>query len=160
MGLIVPSPFTHFLSQFGFAFLMFLAGMEINFVQVERLGRKGLAINLMAALLVFLLAFGAVRAAGMPDFFVLVLASMSLGLVLVALRDTGHGPTKLGQSILVLGTLGEFLTILLLTVTDLDGEPSVDLRKSWAKKQALHWPHRPNWAMWRDARNCGELVVE
>lgn len=49
---------------------------------------------------------------------------------------------------------------MMLTVTDLDGEPSVDLRKSWAKKQSMHWPYHPNWAVWSDARNCGELVIE
>jgi Kef-type K+ transport system membrane component KefB len=119
LGLIAESQFTHFLGDFGFAFLMFLAGLEIDFVDLERLGRKGLSLVGIAAASVFLLSFGLVSIMSLPIFYVLVLSAMSLGLALVALRDTELGATRLGQSILVAGSFGEFLTIVLLTVTDL-----------------------------------------
>jgi len=48
----------------------------------------------------------------------------------------------------------------LLTVQDMDGMPGVDLRKKWARKQIMHIPCQPNFAMWEDARNCGELILE
>jgi Kef-type K+ transport system membrane component KefB len=119
LGLIVRSDFTEFLGQFGFAFLMFLAGMEIDFTRVERLGRKGIAVTFLVASTVFLLALGVVLLFDQPLFYVLVLGAMSLGIVLVALRDAGLGQTRLGQITLIVGSIGEFLTIILLTLTDL-----------------------------------------
>jgi Kef-type K+ transport system membrane component KefB len=119
LGLIVRSDFTEFLGQFGFAFLMFLAGMEIDFTRVERLGRKGIAVTFLVASSVFLLALGVVLLFDQPLFYVLVLGAMSLGIVLVALRDAGLGQSRLGQITLIVGSIGEFLTIILLTLTDL-----------------------------------------
>jgi Kef-type K+ transport system membrane component KefB len=119
LGLIQRSPFTSFLGHFGFAFLMFLAGMEIDFTKVESLGKKGVALTAFISTAVFLLAFAVVVVFEQPYFFILVLGSMSLGLVLVALRDTGSGQSHMGQIILIVGSIGEFLSIILLTVTDL-----------------------------------------
>ncbi len=119
LGLIVRSDFTQFLGEFGFAFLMFLAGMEIDFTKVEQLGRKGVLVTLLAASSVFLLALGLVLVLDQPLFYVLVLGAMSLGIVLVALRDTGMSQTRLGQITLIVGSIGEFTTIVLLTLTDL-----------------------------------------
>lgn len=119
LGLIVRSDFTRFLGEFGFAFLMFLAGMEIDFTKVEQLGRKGLLVTFLSATSVFLLALGVVLIFDQPLFYVLVLGAMSLGIVLVALRDTGTGQTRLGQITLIVGSIGEFATIVLLTLTDL-----------------------------------------
>jgi len=48
----------------------------------------------------------------------------------------------------------------LLTVSDMDGTPGVDVRKKWARKQIMHIPYQPNFAIWQDARNCGELFLE
>jgi len=48
----------------------------------------------------------------------------------------------------------------LFTYNDIDDAPSIDKRKSWAKKQVLHFPHNPKWALWKDARNCGEITIE
>jgi Kef-type K+ transport system membrane component KefB len=127
LGLIVRSDFTSFLGNFGFAFLMFLAGMEINFGRVEELGAKGLTLALAAAASTFLLALGAVVVFGQPYFFVLALSAMSLGLVLVALRETGLGQSHLGQITLVVGSIGEFLTIVLLTVVDMSATHGLGL---------------------------------
>lgn len=131
LGLIVRTPFTEFLGQFGFAFLMFLAGMEIDFSQVERLGRKGMAITSLAASAVFVAALGLVLAFGQPLFYVLVLGAMSLGLVLVALRDTGHGQSRMGQVTLIVGSIGEFITIVLLTITDMTALHGVGTDLVW-----------------------------
>ena len=119
VGLIQESEFTRFLGDFGFAYLMFLAGLEINFTTVERLGPRGLVIAGLAVCGVYLLALAAVQVFDQPIFLVLALGSMSLGLVLVALRDTQQSTSHLGQVVLIVGSLGEFVAIVLLTVTDL-----------------------------------------
>lgn len=137
LGLIVRSDFTAFLGQFGFAFLMFLAGMEIDFTRVERLGRKGIAVTFLAASSVFLLALGVVLLLEQPLFYVLVLGAMSLGIVLVALRDAGLGQTRLGQITLIVGSLGEFLTIILLTLTDLTTVHGLGVDLVWGVAKLL-----------------------
>jgi len=137
LGLIIRSDFTQFLGQFGFAFLMFLAGMEIDFTRVERLGRKGIAITFMAASSVFLLALGVVLLFDQPLFYVLVLGAMSLGIVLVALRDTGLGQSRLGQITLIVGSLGEFITIILLTLTDLTTVHGIGIDLAWGVGKLL-----------------------
>ena len=38
VGWIEPSEFTTFLAEFGFAFLMFLVGLELDFARIERQG--------------------------------------------------------------------------------------------------------------------------
>jgi Kef-type K+ transport system membrane component KefB len=131
LGLIVRSPFTEFLGQFGFAFLMFLAGLEIDVSHVEELGRKGVAVAATVALAVFGLAAGIVIVSNEPLFFILVLGAMSLGLVLVALRETGLGSSRMGQIALLVGSIGEFITIVLLTVTDMTMLHGVGLDLVW-----------------------------
>lgn len=53
LNIVVQSEFTHFIGDFGFAFLMFLAGMEIDFSNIEKLGRRWLTISILAAGSVF-----------------------------------------------------------------------------------------------------------
>ena len=47
----------------------------------------------------------------------------------------------------------------LAMVNDQDGTPNL-AKQSWARKQEMIVPHRPNFAYWSDARNCGKLVLE
>ena len=47
----------------------------------------------------------------------------------------------------------------LLNVSDVDKEPNIK-GASWAVKQVLLYPHKPNYTYWSDARNCGRLVIE
>jgi len=47
---------------------------------------------------------------------------------------------------------------LLAMVNDQDGTPNL-AKQRWARKQEMLVPHRPNFAYWSDARNCGKLVL-
>jgi Kef-type K+ transport system membrane component KefB len=111
--------FTRFLAQFGFAFLMFLAGMEIDFSKIERMGRKVVLACAGVAVGSFLVALLLTLAFHRPLFLVLVLGAMSLGLVLATLRGLDLTRRPIGQLVLLVGTLGEFLTLILLTVGDI-----------------------------------------
>ena len=42
LNLIEPSPILTFLAEFGFAFLMFLVGLELDFTRIEREGKGGI----------------------------------------------------------------------------------------------------------------------
>ena len=47
----------------------------------------------------------------------------------------------------------------LLRVSDGDNTPNL-AKQTWACKQSLLLPHKPNFTYWEDARNCGKLVLE
>ena len=119
LGWIHPTPLIRFLADFGFAFLMFLVGMEIDFTRVEAMGRRGLLATGVAALLVFVLAGGVVLVTGQHIFLAVVLGAMSVGLLLAALKDLGEAKTDFGQIVLLTGSIGEFYTIILLTAADI-----------------------------------------
>ena len=51
LGWFEPNEFTSFLAEFGFAFLMFLVGLELDFTRIEREGLRGIGT---AALISFL----------------------------------------------------------------------------------------------------------
>lgn len=89
LGWVHPTPFTDFLSDLGFIFLMFLVGMEIDFNRIEKEGVKIVALASVVA--ASTLGVGAVLAwkLGFPYFMALVFGAMSVGILLVALIDVG-----------------------------------------------------------------------
>lgn len=114
-----PDALINGLAQFGFILLLFLAGLEVDFVLVEREGKRGIARSGAFAVGV-LLAGGAVAyVLGRDLVFGLIAGAISIGVVLVILRETGLSRSRFGQIILISGAIGEFLTILTLTVYSL-----------------------------------------
>lgn len=116
LGAVEETAFFDFLAEFGFAFLMFLAGLELDFAGLERRGGRMLWVSGLVASLTIALAFLAARAVGWPPFFGIVLGAMSIGIVLVALREAGEVKSAFGQTVILVGSSGEFLTILIFTL--------------------------------------------
>lgn len=113
--LVESHAFLYFIAHFGFAYLMFLAGMEIDFPFLERQGIGGL---LQGGLVVaFINFFGLLTALalGLPLFYMLVFSALSIGILVVLLQELGLSKRPLGQDLLIVGSLGEFATIILLT---------------------------------------------
>lgn len=104
-----------FLAHFGFLMLMFLAGLEVDFVTLRREPLSHLGIYLGLFGLTLILAYGAARLLGQGLFLALVLSTTSLGLVLQGLRDMDLSKTPLGQSVLLCATVADFCTLLGLT---------------------------------------------
>ncbi|MBT6681903.1 MAG: cation:proton antiporter [Chloroflexi bacterium] len=131
--LIEENAWIDFLSLFGFAMLMFLSGLEVDFHRVSdaaHWGRwrlstltfnpvaMGLAILVGTLILALLLARAILPDAPISHvvFFALVLSTTSVGVVVPTLRERGLTNTSLGQSILMAATLADFLTVLALTI--------------------------------------------
>jgi len=114
-GLIQQSDFSTLLAELGFCFLMFLAGLEIDFPAIERAGAKNLAIGSSVAALIFAAGLGACSLLQLPLFMFLVFGAMSVGILLVTLTELGLTKSKAGQGMIFVGSVGEFLTIALLT---------------------------------------------
>ncbi len=104
------------LAEFGFAFLMFLAGLELDFASLERRGPRPLVLSGIIAGLIVGLAFVGAYAMGWSPFFGIVLGAVSIGLVLVSLREMGAARSEFGQTVILVGSIGEFLTIIIATI--------------------------------------------
>jgi Kef-type K+ transport system membrane component KefB len=116
LGIVAETEFFGFLAEFGFAFLMFLAGLELNFASLERKGGRVLWLSLGIAILTIGLAFLAASRMGWSPFWGIVLGATSIGLVLVTLRETGAARSDFGQTVILVGSIGEFLTIIIATL--------------------------------------------
>jgi Kef-type K+ transport system membrane component KefB len=103
----------------GLAFLLFLAGTEIEFHKLR--GRV-----LKVALLGFALSFGiglaigiGLTAAGVakqPLFIAIVLSATSLGVVVPVLKDAGEINSTFGQLVIAAASIADFATVILLSV--------------------------------------------
>jgi Kef-type K+ transport system membrane component KefB len=114
------------LALIGLAFLLLLAGLEID---VDRLRGRVLrmaALGFLVTLALGLAAGGLFKAAGTvrsPMFLAIALSATSLGLVVPVLKDAGQGTTDLGQLIIAASSIADFGAVILLTLF-FSGEPS------------------------------------
>jgi Kef-type K+ transport system membrane component KefB len=106
------------LSLFGLAFLLFLAGLEIDPQRLKgRLGTISLAFAVSLALsAACAFGFQPIETIRNPFFVAIMLASTSLGLVVPVIRDAGESETEFGQTVLAASSLAEFGTILLVSL--------------------------------------------
>src|SRR5436190_1173175 len=103
----------------GLAFLLFLAGLEIEFPrlrgQVLRLTAGGFVLSFAIAL-----AVGALLQAGgliqSPLLIAIVLCATSLGVLIPVLKDAGQISSKFGQLVIAAGTIADFGAVILLSI--------------------------------------------
>jgi Kef-type K+ transport system membrane component KefB len=107
------------ISTLGLAFLLFLAGLEIDFARLRgrvlRLTALGYALSFAIALVVA----GALKAGGLVDAPLLVaitLAATSLGVLIPVLKDAGESSSTLGQLVIAAGSIADFSAIILLSI--------------------------------------------
>ena len=107
------------LSVVGLAFLLFLAGLEIDFRQLRgralRVASTGFAVSFAVAVVVC----AALKAVGLIDdvlFVAIVLSATSLGIVIPVLKDRGESGSTFGQLVIAGATIADFATIILLSL--------------------------------------------
>jgi Kef-type K+ transport system membrane component KefB len=107
------------LALFGLAFLLFLAGLEID---VHRLRGRLLRFAVLGYLVTLVLGYGAgvsFTAAGwvsQPLLLAIALSATSLGLVVPVLKDAGQVHSQVGQSALAAASVADFAAIVLLSL--------------------------------------------
>lgn len=128
LGWVTEGPILTFMSDIGLAFLMFLAGMEIEFGLIFSGGKRNqdgpnvLGISsVIYALTVALAGLGVLLAGfvgiqGDPWLLVFVLSATSLGVLLPILKERDLLNTAFGQVIFLTAMLADFITVILLTV--------------------------------------------
>jgi Kef-type K+ transport system membrane component KefB len=106
-------------SLFGLAFLLFLAGLEIDFARLRgrplRLAGAGFALSLALALAVA----GGLAAAGQVEdglIVAIILSATSLGVIVPLLKDAGEAGGEFGQLTIAAASIADFATIVLLTL--------------------------------------------
>jgi Kef-type K+ transport system membrane component KefB len=130
-NLIEPSHILTFLAEFGFAFLMFLSGLELDLrlLRPTRPAREGknkwtqaLPLGVLIFLGTLVIAFAASALFGPPGttnnpiLLGLILSTTSLGVVVPVLKERDLTGTRFGQYILVAASIADFATLLLLTI--------------------------------------------
>lgn len=107
------------LSILGLAFLLFLAGMEIDLQRLRgraaRLAGVAFAISVVAAVIVGYLAF-AIGLAKSPLLIGIILLATSLGLVVPVLKDAQQASTSFGQLVIAASSLADFGAVILLSL--------------------------------------------
>ncbi|GAB4542710.1 MAG: monovalent cation:proton antiporter family protein [Anaerolineae bacterium] len=131
LNLVETGPALDFLATFGFTYLMFLSGLEVDFSALLgsrktsngrplsnplSLGMTVFAITVGGGLLV---ALGMTRAGLIenPLIMALILSTTSLGIVVPVLKERGLTGTSYGQSLLVSALVADFATLLLISVS-------------------------------------------
>lgn len=117
------------LSEIGFAFLMFLSGLEIDFSLLSNSGARRqnggshpiwlAAANFLATVLLAIpagLALTHYGLAGDPWMMALILSTTSLGIVVPVLKERSLSAGFFGQTIVLAALLADFITMLLITV--------------------------------------------
>jgi Kef-type K+ transport system membrane component KefB len=106
-------------STVGLAYLLFLAGLEVDFARLRgrvlRLALVGFAVSLAIAILAGLL-LKAGGFASQPLFVAIVLSATSLGVLVPVLKDVGEIESTFGQLIVASATIADFATVILLSL--------------------------------------------
>jgi Kef-type K+ transport system membrane component KefB len=107
------------LALIGLAFLLFLAGLEIDLARLRgtvlRLAGGGFVLSFAVALAV---GFG-LGAAGLVDtplLIAIILSGTSLGVVIPVLKDAGEADSTFGQLVIAAASIADFATIILLSL--------------------------------------------
>ena len=103
----------------GLAFLLFLAGLELDFDQLRGRLLKVAAVGFGISLVLAVVAGFALDAVGFvhsPLLAAVVLTATSLGLVIPVLKEGGHSATRFGQLVIAGASIGDFAAVLLLSL--------------------------------------------
>jgi Kef-type K+ transport system membrane component KefB len=107
------------LSLLGLAFLLFLAGLEIDVRRLRgrllRVALTGYGLTLLVGA-AFGFGFDLLGWVTSPLLVAVALSATSLGLVVPVLKDAGHTDTDLGQTTIAASSVADFAAVLLLSL--------------------------------------------
>lgn len=129
---VTHDPVLDLLAEFGFVFLMFLSGMEIDFsslsfpqirhLEIKRPSWGPLQIGGVVFTLTLILStaigfvFTQMELVQNPWMMSLILSTTSLGVVLPVLKEEGLANGRFGQTLLIAALIADFVTMLLITI--------------------------------------------
>jgi Kef-type K+ transport system membrane component KefB len=118
-GFVEVDPALQILALLGLAFLLFLAGLEIDLGRLRGEPLRGAAAGFVVSLAVALGIGLALKVAGLiqaPLLVAIILSATSLGIVIPVLADSGQSRTALGQLVIAGSSIADFGAIILLSL--------------------------------------------
>ena len=107
------------LSLIGLAFLLFLAGLEIDLSALRGRLLRSASLGFLVSLGLAVIAGFALDLAGLADeplLIAVILASTSLGVIVPVLQDSGESSSRFGQLVIAAASIADFASVLLLTL--------------------------------------------
>ncbi len=104
-----------FMGELGFIILMYLAGLEINFEKIKSTPKKDLFIYSLIVLLIVILSFEITLYFSQNILYALVYLTIGVGLLFSVLKDTRFLKSNLGQTLLIIGSIGEVVSLMFIT---------------------------------------------
>jgi Kef-type K+ transport system membrane component KefB len=107
------------LALVGLAFLLFLAGLEIDIKRLRGRVLRLACLGFLATIALGLVVGGLFKATGTvrsPLFLAIALSATSLGLVVPVLKDAGKASSQLGQLTIAASSVADFGAVVLLTL--------------------------------------------
>src|SRR3712207_1309501 len=119
LGLVEVDQTVEVVALLGLAFVLFLAGLEIDFRELKppvvRLAGAGFALSFAMAVVVAL-GLHAAALVDTPLLVAIVLCATSLGVLVPVLKDAGEIGSTFGQLIIAAATVADFGAIILLSI--------------------------------------------
>ena len=105
-----------FLGELGFILLMYLAGLEINFEKIKITPKKELYLYISLIGLVVFLSFLLTGYFQQAPIYALIYLTTAIGLLYPVLKETGMLEKDIGQKLLIIGSIGELVSLVALTL--------------------------------------------
>ena len=103
------------LAEFGFLYLMFIAGTEVNIKNILNTDKKILKKGIFYLLILYFLSFVFAKYLDYSDVFILIMPLISVGLIASLAKEFGNDMPWIQLSFII-GSIGELMSILLLTI--------------------------------------------
>ncbi len=107
-------PIVKFLGEFGFIILMYLAGLEIDVDKIRKTKKKDQIVIFSVFVIIIAVSFFIVYFFGFPTIYALVFLATAIGLLYPVLKDTKLLNTEFGQKILIIASIGEIISLLVI----------------------------------------------
>ncbi|PIE03707.1 MAG: hypothetical protein CSA81_01040 [Acidobacteria bacterium] len=104
-----------FLGELGFILLMYLAGLEIDFNRIRQTSRKDIVIYFSMYLVIAIVSVFLTMLSGLPIIFSLIFLTTAVGLLFPVLKDAEILHSASGQKFLLIGTIGEIISLVAFT---------------------------------------------
>ena len=114
-GLLKHVPLFELVAEFGFLYLMFLAGLEVDLRQLLKLEKSIMKRGLLYILLLYILSYVLAKYFHLPSIYIAIFPLISVGLI-AALRKEYGKQTKWLNLSMAIGSLGEVVSIAVLTI--------------------------------------------
>ena len=115
LGYLHHNPLFELVAEFGFLYLMFLAGLEVDLKKILAIDPKILQRGIFYILSLYLLSFIFVRYLRFDEVFIAIFPLISVGLIAALRKEYGKNLSWLNLS-MAIGTLGEVVSIAILTI--------------------------------------------